>query len=235
MSNSVRLHRRQLSRLPCPWDSPGKNTGVGCHFLLQCMKVKSESEVAQPCPTLSDPMDCSLPDSSIHGIFQARVLEWGAIAFSMWSLYRCSKTVSWINKHWMNQEHYFLNCQAIPVFGWVGLLDKTWRRKLEEALDFFPDISFLKLRAGQGEGDTKGYNQIWCPYIMSRLETSSLPIFFILWKILLSYFSCSLKKKKISSRFSYRLVRDPCASSLQTYLRSKYDLLWPRLANPLRQ
>ena len=65
-----------------PWDSPGKNTGVGCHFLLQCMKVKSESEVAQLCLTLHDPMDCSLPGSSIHGIFQARVLEWGAIAFS---------------------------------------------------------------------------------------------------------------------------------------------------------
>ena len=63
-------------------NSPGKNTGVACHFLLQCMKVKSESEVAQLCPTLSDPMDCSLPGSSIHGIFQARVLEWGAIAFS---------------------------------------------------------------------------------------------------------------------------------------------------------
>ena len=67
---------------PRPWDSPGKNTGAGCHFLLQCMKVKSESEVAQSWPTLSDPMDCSLPGSSIHGIFQARVLEWGAIAFS---------------------------------------------------------------------------------------------------------------------------------------------------------
>ena len=70
---------------PCPWDSPGKNTGVGCHFFLQCMKVKSESEVAQLYPTLSDPMDCSLPGSSIHGIFQARVLEWGAIAFSGFS------------------------------------------------------------------------------------------------------------------------------------------------------
>ena len=66
---------------PSPWDSPGKNTGVGCHFLLQCMKVKSESEVAQLCPTYSDPMDCSPPGSSIHGIFQARVLEWGAVAF----------------------------------------------------------------------------------------------------------------------------------------------------------
>ena len=65
-----------------PWDSPGKNTGVGCHFLLQCMQVKSEREVAQSCPTLSDPVDCSPPGSSVHGIFQARGLEWGAIAFS---------------------------------------------------------------------------------------------------------------------------------------------------------
>ena len=72
--------RRQPPRLRHPWDSPGKNTGVGHHFLLQCMKVKSESEVAQSCPPLSDPMDCSLPGSSVHGIFQARVLEWGAIA-----------------------------------------------------------------------------------------------------------------------------------------------------------
>ena len=79
MSDSVQSHRRQPSRLPHPWDSPGKNTGVGCHFLLQCMKVKSESEVAQSCPTLRDPMDCSPPGSSIHGIFQARVLEWGAL------------------------------------------------------------------------------------------------------------------------------------------------------------
>ena len=79
---TVRSHRRQPTRLPSPWDSPGKNTGVGCHFLLQCMKVRSESEVAQSCPTLSDPMDCSLPGSSVHGIFQAKVLEWGASAFS---------------------------------------------------------------------------------------------------------------------------------------------------------
>ena len=67
MSDSVRPHRPQPTRLRCPWDSPGKNTGVGCHFLIQCMKVKSESEVAQSCPTLRDPMDCSLPGSSIHG------------------------------------------------------------------------------------------------------------------------------------------------------------------------
>ena len=82
MSNSVWPHRWQPTRLRRPWDSPGKNTGVGCHFLLQCMKVKSESEVTQSCPTLSDPIDCNLPGSSIHGIFQARVLERSAIAFS---------------------------------------------------------------------------------------------------------------------------------------------------------
>ena len=82
MSDSVRPHRRQPTRLPRPWDSPGKNTGVGCHFLLQCMQVKSKSEVAQSCPTLRDPVDCSLPGSSVRGFFQARVLEWGAIAFS---------------------------------------------------------------------------------------------------------------------------------------------------------
>ena len=92
--SSVRLRatpETAAHQAPCPWDSPGKNTGVACHFLLQCMKVKSESEVAQvvylkvtqSCPTLSDPMDCSLPGSSVHGIFQARVLEWGAIAFSV--------------------------------------------------------------------------------------------------------------------------------------------------------
>ena len=89
MSDSVRPHRQQPTRLPYPWDSPGKNTGVGCHFLLQFMKVKNESEVVQLCLILSDPMDCSLPGSSVHGILQARVLEWGAIAFS-------------------NKAHYFL-------------------------------------------------------------------------------------------------------------------------------
>ena len=83
MSDSVRLHRQQPTRLPRPWDSPGKNTGVACHFLLQRMKVKSESEVAQSYLTLHDPMDCSLLGSSVHGISQARVLEWGAIAFSV--------------------------------------------------------------------------------------------------------------------------------------------------------
>ena len=87
----MRPHRRQPTRLPRPWDSPGKNTGVGCHFLLQCVTVKSESEVAQSCPTLSDPMDCSPPGSSVHGIFQSGVLEWGAIAFSVMQYYSAIK------------------------------------------------------------------------------------------------------------------------------------------------
>ena len=82
VSDSVQPHRLQPTRLLCPWDSPGKNGGVGCHFLLPCMKVKSESEVTQSCLTLHDPMDCSLPGSSVHGSFQARILEWVAIAFS---------------------------------------------------------------------------------------------------------------------------------------------------------
>ena len=83
VSNSVRPHRWQPTRLPRRRDSAGKNTGVGCHFLLQCMKVKRESEIVRLCLTLSEPMDCSLPGFSVHGIFQARVLEWGAIAFSV--------------------------------------------------------------------------------------------------------------------------------------------------------
>ena len=93
MSDSVQPHRWQPTRLPHPWDSPGKNTGVGCHFLLQCMKVKSESEVAQSCLTLSDTMDCGLPGSSVHGFFQARVLQWGVtqhpciIPFNRWENY----------------------------------------------------------------------------------------------------------------------------------------------------
>ena len=83
VSDSVQPHRRQPTRLPHPWESPGKNIGVGCHFLLQCMKVKSESEVTQLCPTLSDPMVCSPPGSSVHGIFQARAL-YSRYCLSIW-------------------------------------------------------------------------------------------------------------------------------------------------------
>ena len=99
-------HRWQPTRLPRPWDSPGKNIGVGCHFLLQCMKVKSESEVAQSCPTLSNPMDCSPPGSSIHGSFQARVLEWVTSAFSAISTHTLPNT--WLPDLYGHQSLNFI-------------------------------------------------------------------------------------------------------------------------------
>ena len=85
---------------PRPWDSPGKNTGVGCHFLLQCMKLKSEIEVSQSCPTLHDPLGCSLPGSSVHGIFKARVLEGVAIAFSFCRI--TNLQVNYFLSYWLN-------------------------------------------------------------------------------------------------------------------------------------
>ena len=101
MSNSVRPHRWQPTRLRSPGDSPGKNAGVGCHFLLQCMKVQSEREGVQSCPTLSDSMDCSPPSSSIHGTFQARVLEWGAISFfNAWKWKVKVKSLSHVRLLW---------------------------------------------------------------------------------------------------------------------------------------
>ena len=120
MSDSVRPHRRQPTMLPRPWDSPGKNTGVGCHFLLQCMKVKRESEVAQSCPTLSDPMDCSLLGSSIHGIFQARVLEWGAIAFSVLLEYRLHLLQLLIYLKFCYQTMIFLDFPKL-LFSQIGI------------------------------------------------------------------------------------------------------------------
>ena len=110
MSNSVRPHRWQPTRIPRPWNSPGKNTGVGCHFLLQCVKVKSESEVTQSCLTLSNHMDCSLPGSSVHGIFQARVLEWGAIAFS--GICHSERYIE------LGSDNWFCSCFGIPVVCW---------------------------------------------------------------------------------------------------------------------
>ena len=119
VSDSVRPHRWQPTRLPCPWDSPGKNTGVGCHFLLQCMKVKSEREVTRSCPTLHDPMDCSLPGSSIHGIFQGRILEWGAIAFSKRrhsSVQLYAHLYRLISRTVLNIQCVYLSAQAVPHF-----------------------------------------------------------------------------------------------------------------------
>ena len=85
----MRPHRRPPPRLPRPWDSPGKNTGVGCRFLLQCMKVKREREVTQSCPTLRDPMDCSPPGSFVHGIFQARALDQAHLLPQMENFHSC--------------------------------------------------------------------------------------------------------------------------------------------------
>ena len=115
MSNSVRPHRQQPTRLPYPWDSPGKNTGVGCHFLLQCMKVKSESEVAQPCPILSDPMDCSPPGSPVTGILQARTLEWAAISFS--KAWKWKVKVKSLSRIRLSATPWTAACQAPPSMG----------------------------------------------------------------------------------------------------------------------
>ena len=113
VSDSVWPHRQQPTRFPRPWDSPGKNTGVGCHFLLQCMKVKSESEVAQPCSTLSDPMDCSLPGSSIQGNFQART-----------------------GQKWMA-----IHVKSEPMDGVViegqGMFNTVWKQSLEKLLEWW--------------------------------------------------------------------------------------------------
>ena len=113
---------------PRPWDSPGKNTGVSCHFLLQCMKVKSESEVAQSCPTLSNFMDCSLPGSFVHGIFQARVLEWGAIAFSYFWVYTQKTTKSKnLNTHvHSNTIHNSQKAEAIQCLSMDERINKIW-------------------------------------------------------------------------------------------------------------
>ena len=134
MSDSVRPHRRQPTRLPRPWDSPGKNTGVGCHFLLQCMKVKRKSEVAQSCPTLSDPMDCSLPGSSIHGIFQARVLEWGAIAFSniVTLLLTYVQSTSYKMLGWMKHKLELRLLGKTAITSDMQTAPPLWRRKAKK-------------------------------------------------------------------------------------------------------
>ena len=120
MSDSVRPHRRQPTRLRRPWDSPGKNPGVGCHFLLQCMKVKSESEVVQSCRTLHDPVDSSLPGPTIHGIFQARVLEWGChcllqFGISGYSNFILLHVAVQFFQHHLLKRLSFLHCMFLPL------------------------------------------------------------------------------------------------------------------------
>ena len=126
MSDSVRPQRRKPTRLPHPWDSPGKNTGVGCHFLLQCMKVKNESEVTQLCPTLSNRMDCSLPSSSVHGISQARVLEWGAIAFSQTIVERCLQS-GLVNSKTRRANNSLVDCLGQGWPGYLTTFIDLWR------------------------------------------------------------------------------------------------------------
>ena len=131
MSNSVRPHRWQPTRLPCPWASLGKNTRVVCSFLIQCMKVKNKSEVAQSYPTLSDPMDCSLPGSSIH-VIQARVLKWGAFTFSRHLLYSQTNPVkdlfiSYFNdyKSILTGPLFFQSCSPTAWFLLIRQSDPT--------------------------------------------------------------------------------------------------------------
>ena len=147
----VRLwpHRRQPTRLRHPWDSPGKNTGVGCHFLLQCMKVKSESEVAQSCPIFSDPMDCSLPGSYIHGIFQARVLEWGANC-----LLRSSE---WAGCYPLDKDMISVVCpEPVPHLK-CGLLSAPWS-------EVSPPVEVETLKV------TFTFNQAHCPWVCALLQ-----------------------------------------------------------------
>ena len=146
VSDSVRPHRQQPTRLLCPWDSPGENTGVGSHFLLQCMKVKSESEVAQSCPTHSDPVDCSLPGSSIHGIFQARVVEWVVVKYSVYLLGAkqdclCSKH---LNSLMAARKWIFFNWRVVGLQHCIGFRCRVkWIRYIDgytciHSLDSFP-------------------------------------------------------------------------------------------------
>ena len=154
MSESVLPHRQQPTRLPCPWDSPGKNTGVGCHFLLQCMKVKSESEVTQSCPTLSDPMDCSLPGSSIHGILQARVLEWAPKGLSSQSYgFSSFPVVMYGCESWTIKKAERQRIDAFELWCWTRLLRVPWtaRRSNQSILkEISPEYSLeglmLKLK-----------------------------------------------------------------------------------------
>ena len=178
MSDSVRTPQMAAHQLPRPWDSSGKNTGVGCHFLLQCMKVKNENEVAQSCPTLCDPMDCSLPGSSIHGIFQARVLEWGAIwphileniqtfqvlnynknKGSPWSRRKGPQTKMWkCRKKWRTQE--WTNMDGL------GRHYATWNKTEEKQMLYHSYVGSKKIQQtsenNQKEADGWIQRTNWC-------------------------------------------------------------------------
>ena len=166
MFDSGRPYRRQPTRFPRSWNSPGKNTGVGCHFLLQCMKAKSESEVAQSCPTLSGPMDCSLPGSSVRGIFQARVLEWGVIAFSALHLLVTFNNFHFLEYHrhslgWLPGQQWFPQSLFWKVSMWsrVGHSNKSgpwahWGTEVRTQLEWNSSETSLEfVELGPGEGN----------------------------------------------------------------------------------
>ena len=154
MSNSVRPQRRQPIRLHRPWDSPGKNTGVGCHFLLQWMKMKSESEVAQSCPTLSDPMDCSLSGSSVHGIFRQEY--WSSLHFSkslnLWKyfileekqrqLWNISVLFFFSFESTDSETQFPINiCDILPILGKFCKIKDTNSHKISQ---YFPHFLLIK-------------------------------------------------------------------------------------------
>ena len=139
MSDSVWPPIRQPTRLPCPWDSPGKNIGVGCHFLLQCMKVESESEVTQLSPTLCDYMDCSIPASSVHGIFRAKVLEWGLPSPQLlltWYIF-------WITSFLMHL-YVYIKSVVVQSLSHVQLFLTPWTAACQALLSFTISQSLLK-------------------------------------------------------------------------------------------
>ena len=144
MSDSVQPHRQQPTRLPCPWDSPVKNTGVRCHFLLQCMRVKSEREVAQSCLTLCDPMDCSLLGSSIHGIFQAKRLNQLQYMDSIWILIQRDGLKKHLWDKSRNSHSWDIWCYYGTIF-W-GMIMALWYVILKSALRkrYVPNYSWMK-------------------------------------------------------------------------------------------
>ena len=204
MSDSVQPHRQQPTRLLCPWDSPGKNTGVGCHFLLQCMKVKSESEVAQSCPTLSDPMDFSLPGSSVHRIFQARVLEWGAIVYiymhiymhmhvciyllGAWGIYRIEDNlgVSWKSaQDW--KLAVALRCHLRPYhqstyLSWMALMPISLVSLSIKVMGFWLYFSSVKIVPSLSIAFLQGFNLLQLPWhIIRRKSVFSVTFSFSGW------------------------------------------------------
>ena len=171
MSDSVGPHRRQPTRLPRPWDSPGKNTGVGCYFLLQCMKVKSESEVVQSCLTLSDSVDCSPTGSPVPGILQARTLEWVAISFS--NTWKWKVKVKSLSRVWLFATPWTAAHQAPLSMGssrqeyWSGVPSPS-PDSLLRYCNYVKVYSFSRLAKGKVLPKEKSYSCLCLFYSLHR-------------------------------------------------------------------